>query len=84
MKISPEEARAAAAAVAGWIKSGERVRQSLKSKGPLVVKQACATKSLRELSRRAGLSPTYLSRVATGQAVISPGAFLKVVGEIDG
>lgn len=77
--MGSEEARI----VRDWIESGDKVRRILSSSGSKVIKKACRKMSLRELGRRTGLSPTYLSQVATKKAIISPEAFLKVQREVN-
>lgn len=72
--MGSEEARV----VREWIESGDKVRRILATNGSKVIRKACDSVSLRELGRRTGLSPTYLSQVATKKIVISPEAFLKV------
>jgi len=78
--MGSEEARV----VREWIESGDKVRRILSTSGSKVIKKACNSISLRELGRRTGLSPTYLSQVATKKIVISPEAFLKVQGVVNG
>jgi hypothetical protein len=72
--MGSEEARV----VQEWIESGDKVRRILSTSGSKVIKAACNSISLRELGRRTGLSPTYLSQIATKKIVISPEAFLKI------
>lgn len=50
--------------------------------GPQLIDGATATISLRELSRKTGLSITYLSLAKTGKTVLSPAAFLKIANEV--
>lgn len=47
--------------------------------GPQLVKAAVGTGSLRELSRRSGLSPTYLSLVRTGTIRISIESYMTLL-----
>lgn len=61
-----------------WIESGDKVRRILARSGSKAIKKICKQMSLRELARRTGLSPTYLSQVATKKTSISPEAFLKI------
>jgi transcriptional regulator with XRE-family HTH domain len=77
--MGSEEARL----VRDWIESGDKVRRILSSSGSKMIKKACQRISLRELARRTGLSPTYLSQVATKKTSISPEAFLKVQREVN-
>lgn len=77
--MGSEEARV----VRDWIESGDKVRRILATNGSKVIKKACDNISLRELARKTGLSPTYLSQVATKKIVISPEAFLKVQGVVN-
>lgn len=57
-------------------------RKSLSENGAIAVRMARGERSLRDLSRRSGLSPTYLSRVETGHIPISLGAFTRLVSMI--
>lgn len=52
------------------------VQSGLAVSGPRMIKRLTADQSLRELARRTGLSPTYLSMVKNGKTVISEDAFL--------
>ena len=54
----------------------------LETYGSEAVEEACGKMSLRELGRRTGLSPTYLSHVRNGKQSISPRAYLLVVAEV--
>lgn len=47
--------------------------------GPAVIIELMEYISLREIGRRCGLSPTYLSRVKTGDATISVRSFVQIV-----
>lgn len=51
-------------------------RNTLARYGPKIIATATAARSLRELSRMSGLSPTYLSLVSNGKQRISPAAFV--------
>jgi hypothetical protein len=46
--------------------------------GPGAIEGATESMSLRELSRKTGLSITYLSLAKNGKCVLSPSAFLKI------
>lgn len=52
--------------------------------GPKAVELAKRGRSLREVSRLTGLSPTYLSLVATGKQRISLAAMQILLGECEG
>lgn len=63
-----------------WVDQGEAVRALLDDDGPNAVCRLMAGGlSLRALSRRAGLSATYLSRVKTGDCRISPTSYLALL-----
>lgn len=64
--------------VTNWIDEGNEINEGLSFKGPELIAELTATISLRELSRRSGFSPTYLSLVANGKVTISPNAFVKL------
>jgi hypothetical protein len=56
---------------------------TLKRAGPRIVKDGTANRSLRELSRLSGFSPTYLSLVKNRRQTISSAAFIalaRIVG----
>lgn len=55
-------------------------RHTLGRAGPAIIKAATKGRSLRELSRMSGLSPTYLSLVNNGKQRISPAAFVTLAG----
>jgi hypothetical protein len=52
--------------------------------GAEMIEAAKRGRSLRELSRAVGLSPTYLSLVSTGRQRISVSAMHRLLGECDG
>ncbi len=52
--------------------------------GPRAIELAKRGQSLRDVSRRTGLSPTYLSLVATGRQRISLAAIQILLGECEG
>jgi len=64
--------------VTNWIDEGKIVREGLSYEGPELIVRITGRISLRELAKRTGLSPTYLSKVANGHVAISPGAFVKI------
>lgn len=68
--------------VEAWILESESIQRMLEYSGGAVVLQACESMSLRELARRTGLSPTYLSQVKNGHATISPKAFALVSRQV--
>ena len=66
--------------VTNWIDEGNVIQEGLSCKGPELIAELTRTISLRELARRSGLSPTYLSQVANGKVVVSPGAYVRLAG----
>jgi AraC-like DNA-binding protein len=64
--------------VTNWIDEGKIIHEGLSYEGQSLIKKITRRISLRELARRTGFSPTYLSQVANGYVVISPGAFVKI------
>ena len=60
--------------VSKWHFISERLRYY----GPILVDKLTEHRSLRELSRLSGLSPTYLSEVKKGNVVISTNAYLEL------
>ena len=52
--------------------------------GPALIEAATEGCSLRELSRRCGLSVTYLSLVKNGHQAISPSAYVRVAQSMGG
>jgi hypothetical protein len=64
--------------VTNWLDEGNEVRMGLAINGPSLIVEATKTISLRELARRTGFSPTYLSMVMNAKVVISPEAYLKI------
>ena len=71
-----------ASLVGQWQRLGEEVKSRLRREGPALVNRLCASRSLRRLAADAGLSPSYLCLVRTGRQVISPDAYLKLVGRV--
>lgn len=67
--------------ITNWIDEGNVIHEGLAYEAPKLVAQITRCISLRELARRTGLSATYLSQVANGHVVISPGAFVKIAAE---
>jgi plasmid maintenance system antidote protein VapI len=66
-----------------WVELGQMVDEVLRVDGPLMVERLVEGRSLRELSRMVGLSPTYLSQVRSGVSVISPGSYLRLAEVFD-
>jgi transcriptional regulator with XRE-family HTH domain len=64
--------------VTNWINESKIIREVLSYEGQSLITQITRRIPLRELARRTGFSPTYLSQVANGHVVISPGAFVKI------
>lgn len=54
----------------------EIVREGLWHEGPSIVDRLSRRSSLRDVARRTGLSPTYLSQVLHGKVIISARAFV--------
>lgn len=80
---SRSPSKASLARIAARIAKDEAFAKSaLSENGALAIRMARGKRSLRDLSRRSGLSPTYLSRVETGQMPISLGAFTRLVSMI--
>lgn len=61
-----------------WLETRTSIRQRLATDGAVLVSNICEKISMRELSRKTGLSPTYISLVVNGKTTISPEAFLKI------
>ena len=66
--------------VADWLDEGQAVRKGLAHEGPKLMERLCITgaMSLREVGRRAELSPTYLSQVLNAKTIVSPEAFIRL------
>jgi len=79
----PEQLAAFTERVMNWINEGNVIQAGLSCKGPELIAELTRTISLRELARRSDLSPTYLSQVANGKVVISPGAYVRL-SELEG
>lgn len=56
----------------------KRLRDNLKKIGPKLICEATERMTLRELAKKAKLSPTYLSRVSREHVVLSKNAFLQL------
>jgi len=56
----------------------EIVREGLWHEGPNLVDRLSRRSSLRDIARRSGLSPTYLSQVLNRKAIISARAFVSL------
>jgi hypothetical protein len=50
--------------------------ESRKQYGPILVRRAIGTNSLRSIARETGLSAAYLSLVERGDHIISPASFM--------
>lgn len=57
-------------------KEKQEIARELVNAGKARVKELCRTRSLRQVGRETGLSPTYLSMVRSGLVPISQGAYL--------
>jgi len=67
--------------ITNHIDEADVIRGLLTLEAPLLIRRItrpAGSVSLRELARMTGLSPTYLSEVATGKKLISHGAYLKL------
>ena len=71
LTTAPKETKALAAVVSKLAAHAEYDRVALEWHGPRAVEMAKHGRSLRELARATGLSPTYLSLVANGRQRIS-------------
>lgn len=56
----------------------EIVREGLWHEGPRIVDELRRKTSLRDVARRSGLSPTYLSQVLHSNVIISLSAFMRL------
>ena len=68
---APKDTKALAAVVGKLAANAEYERIAMDWNGPRAVEMAKRGRSLRELARATGLSPTYLSLVANGRQRIS-------------
>ena len=68
-------------AVVRHLAATEKLKAALASDGQALAARVRDQIGIREASRRTGLSPTYLSRVANGKVAISPRAFI-TLGEL--
>lgn len=64
--------------ITNWIDEGKEIHEGLAINGPKLIAKATKSISLRELSRRTGFSPTYLSLVMNAKVVISSKAYVKI------
>ena len=64
-----------------WIGEGRYIHEGLTREGPLLIRGIMRTRkiSLRDLAKVAGVSPTYLSQVTHGEAVLSPDRYCRLV-----
>jgi hypothetical protein len=68
-------------AVRQWLDLNSIVRTQMRRHGQSLLKSICGRKgcmSLREASRRSGLSPTYLSLCLNGKQSLSPDAYVRL------
>lgn len=85
MRTDAPPATRALAKVVGRLAADIAFREAaLEMHGPTAVRLAMRGRSLRELAKSCGLSPTYLSRVETGGIVVSPAALLALLRECEG
>lgn len=54
------------------------IREGLWYEGPLLIERLTAHKSLRQLARETGFSPTYLSQVSSGKVILNERAFVRL------
>lgn len=67
-----------------WLDEGHVIREGINRESPrLVAELAEYSGGLRELARRASLSPTYLSQVRRSNAVLSPDRFLSLLERLE-
>jgi len=83
-KKAPPEVRCISRAVARIASDIAYRDAALEAWGARAIEIAKRGRSLRELARATGLSPTYLSRVSTGEIQISPGALLDLLKQMPG
>lgn len=57
----------------------ENAMSGLEHVGPRLIATLTLDRSLRQVAKASGLSPTYLSQVATQKQVISAGAYLMLI-----
>lgn len=69
-------------AIVNYQSAKRRAENGLRDLGPLLISEATSKISLRALSRRVGLSATYLSNVANRKITMSHKAFLRVAKEL--
>ncbi len=67
-----------ASAVREHLARTEKFKAALAQAGQKLASRVRDAIGVREAARLTGLSPTYVSHVANGHCVISPGAFLKL------
>lgn len=65
-----------------YIKQGQFIREELKLEGPALIRRKTETNTgtFWELSKRALISPGTISRILSGQRVMSPETYLKILG----
>lgn len=61
-----------------WIEESGDIREGLDHYGHRLVESMCVGRTLRQLARDSGLSPTYLSQVNNERVIISPHAFARL------
>ena len=64
--------------VRDWLDERNAINKGLEFDGPRLIRRLLLSRSLRGLARESKLSPTYLSRVADGSILISPGSFIRL------
>ncbi len=84
LKDAPKGTKALAAVVCKLASHAEYDRLALEWHGPMAIEMAKRGRSLRNLARNTGLSPTYLSLVANGRQRISLYALHALLCECEG
>jgi AraC-like DNA-binding protein len=62
-----------------WEKEGHKIKRQIAAKSKMMIKEFMKKISLREVSRRTKLSPTYLSHILNGKTQVSISAYSKLV-----
>ena len=84
LKCAPQTTRDLAVTVSKLFRQDAYQDACLRVTGPIAIEKAKRGRSLRDLARASGLSPTYLSLVARGQQRISLAALNILLGECEG
>jgi hypothetical protein len=84
LRTAPKATKELAAVVCKLVSHDEYDRLAMEWHGPRAIEMAKRGRSLRELARATGLSPTYLSVVAAGRQRISLYALHALLCECEG